>query len=219
MRSSLKILANSLLFSILMCLAYAFIDNALITHSQTARATFYIPLRIISILISPATQLPFWTAFFVWAFLFKRSSKLSSALYPIAASLIVTNAIVRVMKAIIGRSRPDIFLSTGVYELKMFIFQRSYSSLPSGHAATVAAIFGCLAARYPKYALSLISLGVILSVSRVFIGAHYLSDVLVGDFLGLYTSWIIYYKGRQLTTPDPYEMHYPLMKELKFAKS
>lgn len=177
-----------------MTMCYFFIDDHLASCTQDLRDTLYIPLRILSIIISPASQLVLWTVLFFWYLVIKRSEKACFTLYPLIASLILTNALVRIIKVFFGRSRPDIFLTNGIYHLKMISFQRIFSSLPSGHAATLAAIMGFLAARYPRHALLFISLSVIVSLCRVFIGAHYLSDILVGNFLGLYVSWIIYFQ-------------------------
>jgi len=190
------IFSNVILFSVLMTMSYLFVDDHLAFCTQDIRDTFYIPLRILSIIISPATQLFIWATVFVWLLLIKKSEKFCFILYPMIASLILTNALVRVIKVVFGRSRPDIFLTSGIYHLKMISFQRIFSSLPSGHAATIAAIMGFLAARYPRQAILFISLSVVISLCRVLIGAHYLSDVLVGNFLGLYVSWIIYFQER-----------------------
>jgi|GEM_PF-1333572 len=191
--NKLQMIASVLLFVVIMTCCYLFIDDHLAFCTQDIRESFYVPLRIVSILTSPALHLLVWTSLFLWALLLKKARNLSTALYPMLASLILTNALVRVVKVILGRSRPDIFLTNGIYHLKLISFQRVFSSLPSGHAATIAVIMGFLAARYPRYSLFYICLSVITSLCRVFIGAHYLSDVLVGNFLGFYISWILYY--------------------------
>lgn len=216
----LHVLTNIILFTILMFLCYFFIDDHLASCTQDLRDKFYIPLRVLSIIISPATQLVVWTSLFFWYLVIKRAEKICFILYPLIASLILTNALVRVIKVFFGRSRPDIFLTNGIYHLKWISFQRIFSSLPSGHAATVAAIMGFLAARYPKHSLLCISLSVVISLSRVFIGAHYLSDILVGNFLGLYVSWIIYFRE---SNEEPAYLDYTkgesLWKNLKAYKN
>jgi membrane-associated phospholipid phosphatase len=201
----LQIIASIAAFSLLMVLCYFFVDDHLASCTQDLRDAYYVPLRVLSILISPATQLVVWTSLFLWYLVIKRAEKTCAYLYPLIASLILTNALVRVVKVFFGRSRPDIFLTDGIYHLKMISFQRIFSSLPSGHAATLAAIMGFLAAKYPKHSLLFITLSVTLSLCRVFIGAHYLSDVLVGNFLGLYVSWILYY---QETLSEPAYLMY-----------
>lgn len=193
------------LFAIIMVCSYLFVDDHLAYCTQDYREPFYIPLRILSILTSPALHLMVWTSLFLFALFIKKAQRLCVTLYPMLASLILTNALVRVIKVLFGRSRPDIFLTNGIYHLKMISFQRVFSSLPSGHAATIAAIMGFLAVKYPRYSLLCICFSVVISLCRVFIGAHYLSDVLVGNFLGLYTSWVLYY---QQQAEDPAYLDY-----------
>lgn len=67
-------------------------------------------------------------------------------------------------------------------------------SFPSGHAATAmsaAMAFGLLypAARYP-----LLFAALLVPASRVILGSHYISDVLIGSILGIFTSIILYRK-------------------------
>ncbi|MEI8300312.1 MAG: phosphatase PAP2 family protein [Chlamydiota bacterium] len=203
---------NVILFGILMGCCYCFIDDRFALHTQHLRDGLYIPMRILSIFISPPTQLTIWTALFLWFLIIKKSDKISHYLYPMVASLILTNALVRVVKVFFGRSRPDMLLTDGIYHLKMISFQRIFSSLPSGHAATIAAIMGFLAARHPRYALLYILGSIAISLCRVFIGAHYLTDILVGNFLGFYVSWMIYFQESlqepaylQYTEKDTYD--------------
>jgi membrane-associated phospholipid phosphatase len=192
--SKWHLITSIVLFSVIITCSYLFVDDHLAFCTQDLREQFYVPLRILSILTSPATQLVIWPSLFLWYLLVKKSEKIGAYLYPLIASLILTNAIVRVIKVLFGRSRPDIFLSNGIYHLKLISFQSVFSSLPSGHAATTAAIMGFFAARYPRYSFLFIAVSVTLSLCRVFIGAHYLSDILVGNFIGLYVSWMFYFQ-------------------------
>ena len=59
------------------------------------------------------------------------------------------------------------------------------SSFPSGHAATAAALWGALAlwVGFPLLMAAGVTLGVLLS--RLYLGVHYLGDVLVGALLAL----------------------------------
>lgn len=199
------VFVNVILFGILMTCCYCFIDDRFALHTEHLRDSLYIPMRVLSILISPPTQLTIWTALFLWFLIVKKSEKISNYLYPMVASLILTNALVRLVKVFFGRSRPDMLLTDGIYHLKMISFQRLFSSLPSGHAATIAAIMGFLAARHPRYAFLYILGSIAISLCRVFIGAHYLTDILVGNFLGFYVSWIIYFQER---LKDPSYLQY-----------
>jgi membrane-associated phospholipid phosphatase len=187
-----------LFFLILMVYCYFFVDKSLTFQITEIREVYYIPLRILSILTSPATQLTIWMWLFLWYLLVRRSEKLALTYYPVIASLIASNALIRFIKIFFGRSRPDMLLNDHIYALKLLSFERVFSSLPSGHASSLASIFGLFAAKHPKHALFWIFSSVVLSLCRVFIGAHFLSDVLIGNYLGFIFTWGFYFHQSQI---------------------
>lgn len=201
----LQVFLNCLIFTVLIFICYLFVDVPLTYHAQSTWHSLYIPMRIISIIISPPTQLLIWSCIFVYFLFIKKSAKYAQLFYPIAASLILSNTLVRIVKVIVGRSRPHVLLSSGIYHLNMISFERIFSSLPSGHATTVGCIMGFLAAKYPRKGLLFILLSLMISLSRVFIAAHYLSDILVGNFIGFYVSWLFFYAD---TRKEPVYLSY-----------
>src|SRR5262245_2400273 len=60
----------------------------------------------------------------------------------------------------------------------------SSASFPSGHAATAFAAAVAVGIVHPKLRRPLLSLAALVAVSRVYLGVHFLSDVLVGSLLG-----------------------------------
>jgi len=191
--SSFRFLLALLSFVFLLSICYFYLDIPLFLNSHLLRERFYILLRTLSILTSPGTQLALWSLVFCWVLVIKKNAKLSLFVFPIIASMIASNTLIRFIKIFIGRSRPDMLLYEGLYQLKLFSFERFFTSFPSGHASTFASIFGLFAAKYPKYALCWILFAVMLSLCRVFIGAHYLSDVLFGNYLGFAFTWYFYF--------------------------
>jgi undecaprenyl-diphosphatase len=87
-------------------------------------------------------------------------------------SLAATAGVVSVLKWAVGRRRPE-----GRYE-------RSNSSFPSAHAAAAGATTTMLAHRYPRYRPAYYTLGAGIALSRIYLGRHYPSDVLVGWTIG-----------------------------------
>lgn len=88
-----------------------------------------------------------------------------------------------VMKIVVARPRPEMPLST--------VFEPSFS-FPSGHAAVAIALYGFIAyilcTLSPKWRVGITVLAVLLIVgigfSRLYLGVHFLSDVLAGYLLG-----------------------------------
>jgi undecaprenyl-diphosphatase len=83
-------------------------------------------------------------------------------------------------KFLFDRTRP--FISdTGIAPL---IKTPSSSSFPSGHSASAAAGALTLSAIYPSFAPVFILSGVLVALSRIYLGVHYPFDVLAGILMG-----------------------------------
>jgi len=85
---------------------------------------------------------------------------------------------------IIGRARPKLFDTMGPLEFKMFAFDPDYASLPSGHATNIFALATVIAILWPRGRVLLYSLAAWLAASRILIGQHYTTDVVLGAILG-----------------------------------
>lgn len=92
---------------------------------------------------------------------------------------------VTLVKPLLRRERPQDVM--GRFFWKRF----DRYSFPSGHAARTASIAVVLGANYPYYAPPLCLLPLIVGLSRVALGIHYLSDILVGLVIGFLFSWVI----------------------------
>lgn len=107
----------------------------------------------------------------------RKAGKLS--LISIALCFLVNNLI---LKNLVDRDRPYEVLN----ELKILIERQPDSSFPSGHAANSLAssivFFKLFEKKKSKYGI--LTAGLIMALSRVYVGVHYLSDVLVGITVG-----------------------------------
>lgn len=64
-------------------------------------------------------------------------------------------------------------------------------SFPSGHATISFAIATAMWLFFPQVGLLFIALAIWVSFSRVFVGVHYPSDILVGAFIGFLVSYLV----------------------------
>ena len=83
-------------------------------------------------------------------------------------------------KHLFNRNRPFLWDT----EVAPLIKTPSSSSFPSGHSATAAAGALILSAFYPALAPVFLVAGILVALSRVYLGVHYPFDVLAGATIG-----------------------------------
>ncbi len=93
--------------------------------------------------------------------------------------------LVLTLKQLAGRARPKHFETLGYDFFDPLRFESSFTSFPSGHSVTIAALATVLALRFPKFVSGWIILALIIGISRVMVGAHYPSDVILGLTIGM----------------------------------
>jgi undecaprenyl-diphosphatase len=87
-------------------------------------------------------------------------------------------------KYLFDRARPFIWDT----EIAPLIKTPSSSSFPSGHSATAAAGALTLSVLYPPFAPAFVLAGVLVVLSRVYLGVHFPFDVLAGVAIGTLTA-------------------------------
>ena len=90
-------------------------------------------------------------------------------------------------KYLFDRARPFIWDT----EIAPLIKTPSSSSFPSGHSATAAAGALTLSVLYPPFAPALVVAGIIVVLSRVYLGVHFPFDVLAGVIIGIATAGVV----------------------------
>jgi membrane-associated phospholipid phosphatase len=99
------------------------------------------------------------------------------------------------LKVAIANPRPD--ASTYWYE---GVSESNYST-PSGHSQNSASLFGWIGVRAKRWWTLIISAAIItlVGLSRIYLGLHYLGDVLLGWGLGILTVLILFFAEKPLT--------------------
>ena len=90
----------------------------------------------------------------------------------------------QVLKRIIGRARPRMYDQFGEFHFVIPGFPSVYASFPSGHAITAFACAVALGYFLPRLRWALLTLAILVAISRVVVGAHYASDVIAGAAIG-----------------------------------
>lgn len=109
----------------------------------------------------------------------------NSNAFLVFCSLIGTGIVVEFLKFAIGRARPIFFDEFGIVGFFPGTFEWAFNSMPSGHTAMSFAGLVMLGMLMPRFKWLTWSLAIIVAVSRVAIGAHWPSDVLLGAFIGM----------------------------------
>jgi undecaprenyl-diphosphatase len=102
------------------------------------------------------------------------------------ATLIVSHLLVQVVKRTVVRGRP-----ARIERCVSLVREPDAFSFPSGHSAasmSVALVYG---AAFPMWAAPLLLMAVLVGFSRIRLGVHYPSDVLVGQLIAGATATVL----------------------------
>jgi undecaprenyl-diphosphatase len=98
------------------------------------------------------------------------------------ASTILSHLLVQLVKRTVGRSRPA---GDGCVAL---VREPDRFSFPSGHATASMSVAIAYGVAFPAWAAPVFLLAVLVGFSRIRLGVHYPSDVLVGQIIAVATS-------------------------------
>jgi undecaprenyl-diphosphatase len=94
----------------------------------------------------------------------------------------------RVVKMSTGRARPNVQTEA---RWSGPSFSASYHSFPSGHTAASTAFFATLAFASRRIGLGLLAIPLLIAFSRMYVRAHYLSDVVCAAMLAALVAYLV----------------------------
>lgn len=110
----------------------------------------------------------------------------------IAAAMIVACALAgaaaRVVKISTGRARPSVQTEAGWNGPNL---SARYNAFPSGHTAASTAFFATLALACWRIGAAFLLIPILIAFSRMYVAAHYLSDVVCASLIGLLTAYLV----------------------------
>jgi len=105
-------------------------------------------------------------------------------------AMMLAGVIGTVIKRSIPRARPSVHTEARWGGPR---FSSKYHSFPSGHVGASTAFFGVLVFARRRVGLACLSIPILIGFSRMYIGAHYLSDVICAAVLGALCAIVVAY--------------------------
>jgi len=129
----------------------------------------------------------FWLLFIIVLWVYGESKERRFAIF-LTIAMITSGILGLFLKAFLYRPRPYEAL-TGI---KLIGVEEHGSSFPSGHSFRAFTVSTLAFRRYGRNASPLLILSLLVTVSRVYLGAHYPTDTIAGAFLGLSIANLIF---------------------------
>ncbi len=156
------------IIGIVLVAASFFLDKVALNFFQFIQNDFVAALMsVVTALGSSLSVVILTTLIFMFS---KKNRKYLPVLW---ITLIIGYLLTSLLKALTARERPE----------SLLIAETGFS-FPSGHSVAVFAPFVLIKKHFPELRLYWIVLAVIVLFSRLYLGAHYLSDVIAGALIG-----------------------------------
>lgn len=120
----------------------------------------------------------------VFLFFYKKKKQALAILL----SFLISGLLVQILKNLIISPRPKLFFTSGQYSQFIDgVTLSNNSSFPSGHTASAFAIATVLAViiQNKNWQLPILIVATLVGYSRIYLAQHFLTDVIVGAFLGI----------------------------------
>ena len=173
-----------------------------VIHNPNCNPWVYIPSTLCSICvlfgkIFSAKAWIMFTAFSVLAFFIYKAVRnendfryafvkiKNSYVFYIFCSVVMAVCITGGLKFLIGRSRPMIYEALNTMMFVPGTSEHMFNSMPSGHTAASFAGLVMIGMLFPRIKWATWILAIAIGLSRLYIGAHWTGDVILGAFIGM----------------------------------
>ncbi|TAN59492.1 MAG: phosphatase PAP2 family protein [Magnetospirillum sp.] len=100
-------------------------------------------------------------------------------------SVAISGLLNLLIKTLVGRTRPRLLFDESIYGFVPFTHTYVTNSFPSGHSQAAFAAMTALTLVFPRYDIAFIAVAVLVAASRVLTTVHFLSDAVMGAWLGV----------------------------------
>lgn len=176
---------------VLIALSYALLDRPLSLYSRALNPDVIQVFQWITELGKSTWYLIGLAALFVFYIFIRRRRRAAHAALFIFAAVALSGVMINLIKPLAGRLRPKLLFEAGLYGFDPFRIGYEYNSFPSGHATTVFALAAALTLFFPRWRRPLFGFAAVVGLSRIIVGAHYLSDVMGGAYVGVMTVFLL----------------------------
>lgn len=153
--------------------------DILIFQQINGWATHWAVLDAVGIFFAEYLQYVFGAAV-IW--LFRKNIK--AVIWSVAAAVLAKFGVVALIRLLFARSRP--FVEN---HINLLIKEVDEPSFPSGHAAFFFALSTVIYSYNKKAGVMAFIASLLISFSRVFVGVHWPSDILIGAVVGVFCGW------------------------------
>ena len=99
--------------------------------------------------------------------------------------IFIVGLVTQIIKHLVGRPRPNHTNFDESFGFNFLTFDSSFHSFPSGHSSTIFIVCFVLTAVIPRLRIFFYFFASLIALSRVVVGAHFLTDVIAGGLLAL----------------------------------
>jgi membrane-associated phospholipid phosphatase len=176
-------------------LSYFFADKPIaIFMNQHYDSSFLVPIAQV---ITHFGIAGYYIIFFLLAFLLTKivwkKPEIAKITLFFLLIILISGLICDVLKMIMARARPTEWFDHHIYGFYFFNFETSKMwSFPSGHATTIATVMTGASFLWRRFWPIFMLIVLLVAISRLILVAHYLSDVMIGMYLGAIISICIY---------------------------
>jgi len=186
-----RIVVGSVLLMVLMTISYAMLDRPLTLFCQGLNPAVVEVFQWITELGISTWYLVGFAALFVFFKFFRRRLIAANRSLFLFAAVSLSGLTTDLIKPLVGRLRPKLLFEADLYGFDPFRIGYEYNSFPSGHATTIFALAAALALFFPRWRMLLAGFATVVGLSRIIVGAHYLSDVMAGAYVGIMTAFLL----------------------------